>query len=70
MCKKLYRSRTDKQLAGVCGGLGKYFDIDPTIIRLAWVVSVFCAGGGVIAYILAMIIVPQEPDYPNYVDNQ
>ena len=70
MNKKLYRSRTDKQLAGVCGGLGKYFDIDPTIIRLAWVVSVFCAGGGVIAYILAMIIVPQEPDYPNYVDNQ
>ena len=70
MNKKLYRSRTDKQLAGVCGGLGKYFDIDPTIIRLAWVVSVFCAGGGIIAYILAMIIVPQEPDYPNYVDNQ
>ena len=62
MNKRLYRSRTDKQLAGVCGGLGKYFDIDPTIIRLAWVIAAFCAGGGIIAYILAMIIVPVEPE--------
>ena len=62
MEKKLYRSRTDRQLAGVCGGLGQYFNIDPTIIRLAWVVATFCAGGGLFAYILAMIIVPQEPE--------
>ena len=65
MEKKLFRSRTNKQIAGVCGGLGKYFDIDPTIIRLVWVVAVFCAGGGLFAYLLAMIIIPQEPGYLN-----
>ena len=63
MEKKLFRSRTNKQIAGVCGGLGEYFDIDPTIIRLVWVVAVFCAGGGLFAYLLAMIIIPQEPGY-------
>ncbi len=63
MEKKLFRSRTNKQIAGVCGGLGEYFDIDPTIIRLVWVVAVFCAGGGLVAYLLAMIIIPQEPGY-------
>lgn len=61
MEKKLYRSRTDKSIAGVCGGLGKYFDIDPTIIRLAWVFAIFFAGGGIFAYLIAMLIVPQEP---------
>lgn len=63
MDKKLYRSKTDRRIAGVCGGLGNYFDIDPTIIRLAWVVALFFAGGGLFAYLLAMIIVPQEPEY-------
>jgi phage shock protein C len=63
MNKKLYRSKTDRRIAGVCGGLGNYFDIDPTIIRLAWVVALFFAGGGLFAYLLAMIIVPQEPEY-------
>lgn len=61
MEKKLYRSRTDKSIAGVCGGLGKYFDIDPTIIRLAWVFAIFFAGSGIFAYLIAMLIVPQEP---------
>lgn len=63
MNKKLYRSKTDRRIAGVCGGLGNYFDIDSTIIRLAWVVALFFAGGGLFAYLLAMIIVPQEPEY-------
>ena len=63
MNKKLYRSKTDRRIAGVCGGLGNYFDIDPTIIRLAWVVALFFAGGGLFAYLLVMIIVPQEPEY-------
>ena len=63
MNKKLYRSKTDRRIAGVCGGLGNYFDIDPTIIRLAWVVALFFAGGGLFAYLLAMIIGPQEPEY-------
>ena len=63
MEKRLYRSNTDKILAGVCGGLGEYFDVDPTLVRLLWViVSVFMAGiGGVIAYVLAWLIVPRKP---------
>lgn len=63
MAKKLYRSRTDKYIAGVCGGLGDYFDVDPTLIRLIGVTaSVFMAGiGGVITYALAWIIVPRQP---------
>jgi phage shock protein C len=62
MDKKLYRSDTNKMIAGVCGGIGDYFNIDPTIIRLVWVLlsipmAVF---GGVIAYILAAIIIPSR----------
>jgi len=61
MEKKLYRSRTDKKLCGVCGGLGKYFNLDPTLVRLATVVFALCAGCGLLAYILAALIVPEEP---------
>lgn len=61
MAKKLYRSTEDKKIAGVCGGLGDYFDIDPTIIRLIWVSMILAVGSGVIAYILAWIIVPVIP---------
>ncbi len=62
MQKKLYRSRTDRKISGVCGGIAAYFDIDPTIVRLLWLIAVFCAGGGVLAYLIAMIVVPKEPD--------
>ena len=48
--KKLYRSRENAMLAGVCGGIGEYFDIDPTLVRLAWVVLGFCGGVGIWAY--------------------
>ncbi len=61
MAKKLYRSAKDKKIAGVCGGLGEYFDIDPTIIRLIWLAMLFAAGSGVLAYIIAWIIVPEKP---------
>ena len=61
MKKRLYKSRTEKTLGGVCGGIAQYFDIDPTIVRLAWLVAVFCAGGGLIAYIIAYIVIPREP---------
>ncbi|MBP3203220.1 MAG: PspC domain-containing protein [Bacteroidales bacterium] len=63
MEKKLYRSRTDKTIAGICGGMGKYFNIDPTIIRLAWVFAIFFGGSGFFAYLIALLIVPQEPEY-------
>ena len=64
--KRFHLSSTDKKLAGVCGGLGEYFGIDPTIIRLGWLISVFCAGGGIIAYIIAMFIIPLEPRQIHY----
>ena len=59
MDKKLFRSRTDRMLCGVCGGIGEYFNIDATLIRLIW--AVFClTGGGVLAYIIAAIIIPVQ----------
>jgi len=61
MARKLYRSVDDRKIAGVCGGLGDYFDIDPTIVRLLWVSMVLAFGTGVLAYILAWIIVPEIP---------
>lgn len=60
MAKKLYRSLEDRQIAGICGGLARYFDIDPTVIRLIAVVLAF-AGGGVLAYLIAWLIVPYPP---------
>ena len=57
--KKLYRSNKNKILGGVCGGLGEYFDIDPTLIRLLWVVVVLMGGSGVLIYIIFWIILPE-----------
>lgn len=61
--KKLYRSRENAMLAGVCGGIGEFFDIDPTLVRLAWVVLGFCGGVGLWAYLIAAVIIPQRPQY-------
>lgn len=61
MEKKLYRSRTDEKIAGVCGGFGKYLNIDPTIIRLAWALAILCVGVGLLAYIVCAFVIPQEP---------
>jgi phage shock protein C len=57
--KRLYRSQKDRMLAGVAGGIGEYFDIDPTFIRLIWVI-LGLTGTGIIAYIIAWIIIPEE----------
>ena len=62
MKKKLYRSTTDKKIAGVCGGLGEYFGIDSTIIRLILVGLVLLGGTGVLAYIVAALVIPAQPD--------
>jgi phage shock protein C len=59
--KRLYRSQTDRMLAGVCGGLGEYFDIDPIIFRLIFVLLTIGAGSGVLLYILAWVIIPDAP---------
>ena len=58
--KKLYRSDENKMIAGVCGGIAEYFGVDPTLIRLAWVVFSLLGGSGLLAYILAAIIIPRD----------
>ena len=63
--RKLYRSNTNKMICGVCGGLGEYINIDPTLIRLIWAILA-CSGAGIIAYILAAIIIPQNPQEFRY----
>lgn len=63
MENKIYRSRTDKMFCGVCGGLAKYFECDSTIIRLAAALLGLCYGCGLLAYILAAIIIPKEPEF-------
>lgn len=60
MKKRLYRSTREKMLFGVCGGVAEYFDTDPTIIRLAWVVFSLLGGSGILAYIIAAIIMPED----------
>ncbi len=61
---RLYKSTTDKVFDGVCGGIGEYFNIDPVIIRLLWVVMVLFGGTGVITYLIAMLIIPRQPESP------
>ena len=61
MEKKLYRSITDKKLAGVCGGLAEYLGMDSTIIRLILVLAVLFAGVGILAYIIAALVIPNPP---------
>ncbi len=63
MKKKLYRDKKNQKLAGVCAGIGKYFDMDPTVIRLIWVIITAFGGSGLIAYIICAIIIPEEPEF-------
>lgn len=60
MNKKLYKSNTNKMICGVCGGLGEFFGIDPTIIRLVWAIAGLMGGAGIVAYILAAVIIPNS----------
>ena len=62
--KRLFRSKKDRILGGVCGGLGYYLNIDPVLVRVVWAVLFFAAGAGFLAYILAWIIIPEEPVVP------
>jgi phage shock protein C len=62
--KRLYRSRDERMISGVCGGISEYFNVDPTLIRLLFVLFALAGGPGVIAYIILAIIVPEKPtDY-------
>ena len=58
--KKLYRNTENKMLAGVCSGIADYFDIDPTLVRLGWVLFSLLGGSGVLGYIIAAIIIPER----------
>lgn len=58
--KKLYRSRSNRMICGVCGGVGEYFNIDATLVRLL-LVLLGCTGSGILAYFIAAIIIPDEP---------
>ena len=59
--KKLYKSAMDKKIAGVCGGIAEYFNVDATLIRLAWVLFSLLGGSGLLAYIIAALIMPEQP---------
>ena len=59
---RLYKSEKDKVFEGVCGGIGEYFNVDPVIIRLMWVVLVVFGGTGIVAYLIAMLIIPKSPE--------
>ena len=61
MDKKLYKSQGDRKLCGVCGGLGEFFGIDASLIRLGWIVFCMLGGSGVLAYIIAALVIPDEP---------
>jgi phage shock protein C len=66
--KRLYRSRTEKMIAGVCGGIAEYLDVDPTIVRVLWVLFAFMAGTGILLYLILWVVmpldVPQAPRTP------
>ena len=61
MEKKLYKVEQGKMIEGVCGGIAEYFNIDPTIIRIAWALLAVCAGSGILAYIICAIVMPRKP---------
>lgn len=63
MEKRIYKSNKNKMISGVCGGIGEFFNIDPTLVRLGWVVFCALGGSGILAYIIAAIIIPRNPEY-------
>ena len=64
--KKLYKSTTNKMLAGVCGGIGEYLNLDPTVIRVIWAIISCFAGVGLLAYIICALVMPVKPT--GYID--
>lgn len=70
MKKKIYRSESDRKIAGVCGGIAEYFDLDSTLVRLAWAIFVLCAGTGILAYFLAALIIPNESEVEMVIKKQ
>ncbi len=61
--KRLYRSRKQRSLAGVCGGIAEYLDVDPSLVRIAWVILSMAGGPAVLLYIVMAAVVPEEPEF-------
>lgn len=59
--KRLYKSNTNKMIDGVCGGVAEYLNLDPTVVRLVWVILASMGGSGLVAYLIAMLIIPEKP---------
>ena len=62
MEKRLYKSNTDKKIAGVCAGIAEYINVDPTVVRLLWVLATLFVGAGILAYIIAALVMPSKPE--------
>jgi len=63
MEKRLYRSKQNKVIAGICGGIAEYFSLDPTIVRVIWVLITLLGGTGILAYLICIFIIPEGPEY-------
>ena len=63
MDKRLYRSKSDRKICGVCGGLAEYLEMDPTIVRLFWIFGTLFACIGVLAYLICALVIPESPYY-------
>jgi phage shock protein C len=59
--RRLYRSRNERMIAGVCGGIAEYFSIDPTLVRIAFVILALSGGPGAVAYLILLVLIPMEP---------
>lgn len=61
MDKRLYRSRNDRKLAGICGGIAEHFGWDPTLVRLGWILLTLMGGSGVLIYLILWLVMPEAP---------
>ena len=61
--KKLYRSNQNRMLAGVCGGIAEYFNIDPTVVRIAWAILSLMGALGIMAYVICLVLMPENPSW-------
>ena len=63
MEKRIYRPREGKVLVGVCSGIANYFNIDPVLVRLGWIIFCCLGGSGILAYLVTAVLIPEEPEF-------